>query len=725
MKKLFFLVLGFGLVSYVNAQHVAVITDAEVAQKADKQLKAYTSMLKQKEGLNAAVFSRNWKNPDEVKAVIDSFRKNKPAFEGIVLIGNVPVVLVRNAQHMTTAFKMDEDKFPFEQSSVASDRFYDDPDLKFNFIRQDAERPLWFYYELDPKGPQTIRSDFYTGRILSWKNGDERIREIATYLEKAVAARETENPFDSFLSFFGSGYNSESFISWANEQVIFREILPQVFKTGDQARFLHFRQADYMKYRIFSELQRPGLDMVLFTEHGDIKKQYINNSPLGNDEGFAYNLLQYSVRNAIRRAASRGQDPALVIENYKKTYGFPDSWFKGALDNDSLRIADSAYIAQTNILSQDLAAVKPEARVAIFNACYNGSFHHPESIAGSYIFGSGKTLVAHGNTVNVLQDKWTIEHMGLIGKGARIGTWAMYTNTLESALSGDPTWRFSAPGSSALQQTLHAGRKDAAAMRKLVSGNDPVMAMVAMRNLFDLKVSGLPELLSTTYRSSQSASVRMECVRLLSLIGGPELLKTAPLALNDSYELIRRKTSEWLAKAGHEELIRPLVKLLISRPDDERVMFQAERCLELFDWNKVEEAYKAEAANASFFYDADTWLKNRLARNRKAEQYARNYLATILDPTASENSRIQGIRLFRNNTYHSFVPELLPLIKDKNESAKIRQNLIEALGWFYLSYQKPLILNAVKEVSMDASAPEEVRLEAIQTLARLNEWWMP
>lgn len=39
------------------------------------------------------------------------------------LIGDVPVALVRNAQHMTTAFKMNEKAFPWDQSSVPTDRF--------------------------------------------------------------------------------------------------------------------------------------------------------------------------------------------------------------------------------------------------------------------------------------------------------------------------------------------------------------------------------------------------------------------------------------------------------------------------------------------------------------------------------------------------------------------------------------------------------------------------
>ena len=57
----------------------------------------------------------------------------------------------------------------------------------------------------------------------------------------------------------------------------------------------------------------------------------------------------------------------------------------------------------------------------MFNACYNGSFHRAGYIAGSYIFSDGRTVAAQGNTVNVLQDRWTYEMLGLISHGVRIG----------------------------------------------------------------------------------------------------------------------------------------------------------------------------------------------------------------------------------------------------------------------------------------------------------------
>lgn len=58
-------------------------------------------------------------------------------------------------------------------------------------------------------------------------------------------------------------------------------------------------------------------------------------------------------------------------------------------------------------------------------------------------FNDGKTIVAQGNSRNVLQDRWTIEMIGLLSQGIRVGQWNRLIATLEGHIIGDPTFRFS------------------------------------------------------------------------------------------------------------------------------------------------------------------------------------------------------------------------------------------------------------------------------------------
>ena len=115
----------------------AIITDNQTYANTKDAMHQYKTAVED-DGLATYLISGDWQNPDQVKQIIIKTYQECPSLEGLVLIGDVPVALVRNAQHMTTAFKMNEKAFPWDQSSVPTDRFYDDLNLKFEFIRQDS-----------------------------------------------------------------------------------------------------------------------------------------------------------------------------------------------------------------------------------------------------------------------------------------------------------------------------------------------------------------------------------------------------------------------------------------------------------------------------------------------------------------------------------------------------------------------------------------------------------
>jgi len=108
----------------------AIITDSKTFEKSKEAIYNYRDAL-ESDGLSTYIISSSWTSPDEVKKEIAILYEAHKNLEGLVLVGDIPIVLIRNAQHLTTAFKMNEDKFPFPQSSVPSDRFYDDLHLSF------------------------------------------------------------------------------------------------------------------------------------------------------------------------------------------------------------------------------------------------------------------------------------------------------------------------------------------------------------------------------------------------------------------------------------------------------------------------------------------------------------------------------------------------------------------------------------------------------------------
>ena len=99
----------------------AVITDSPTWQACGNEIKEYAATLSA-EGLPTFIVYDRWKSPEQVKKAIQKLYK-KNNLEGVVFIGDVPVPMIRKAQHLTSAFKMDEKAYPFFESSVPSDRF--------------------------------------------------------------------------------------------------------------------------------------------------------------------------------------------------------------------------------------------------------------------------------------------------------------------------------------------------------------------------------------------------------------------------------------------------------------------------------------------------------------------------------------------------------------------------------------------------------------------------
>ena len=107
----------------VEHSSFAIIADKQTWQECSAELEAYQQVLG-KESLPTFVVYDTWKNPEAVKKVILSLYK-KHKLEGVVFVGDIPIPMIRKAQHLTSAFKMDEET-DWHESSVPSDRFYDD-----------------------------------------------------------------------------------------------------------------------------------------------------------------------------------------------------------------------------------------------------------------------------------------------------------------------------------------------------------------------------------------------------------------------------------------------------------------------------------------------------------------------------------------------------------------------------------------------------------------------
>ena len=160
---------------------------------------------------------------------------------------------------------------------------------------------------------------------------------------------------------------------------------------------------------------------MVFHEHGDWFRMYLSGAP--EDQKPSDYLHNY-----LRTIARRNVDRAKKI---CEEWGLDSTWYADYKDPKAIA-ADSLLDLQEGIILEEINDIAPNARMVIFDACYNGDYRNPDFIAGKFIMAKGNCVVGFANSVNVLQDKSAFDLLGLLGNGVRVGLWAQHINILES-----------------------------------------------------------------------------------------------------------------------------------------------------------------------------------------------------------------------------------------------------------------------------------------------------
>lgn len=579
----------------------AVITDEGTYQACEAELKAYQETL-EKEGLPTFIVYNEWKTPEDVKkAIAKLYKKNK--LEGVVFVGEIPIPMIRKAQHMTSAFKMDEKNNAWRDSSVPSDRFYDDFDLQFDFLKQDSVENNFFYYNLAVESPQRIQCDIYSARVKAIDNGEDPYAQISRYFKKTVAEHRTNNKLDQFFSYTGDGSYSNSLTAWTPETFTIREQLPGVFDKEGRARFIRYNFSAYPKDDVINMLKREDLDLSIFHEHGVPERQYLSGSPATNRWNTHMDAMKYYYRSLARKKQGNKKAFDEMLDKMKDKYGLDSTWIAGYADPKVIA-EDSLLDLRTGIILPEVTDFKPNSRMVIFDACYNGDFREKDYIAGRYIMSEGKCVTTFANSVNVLQDKMANEMLGLLGMGARVGQWAKLTNILESHIIGDPTLRFqSINGVDA--NALFKAPYDEGRMLELLQSPYADIQNFALHNLYRNGYPGISTLLRKTFETSPFMMVRFTSLALLEKIGDKNFQEVLPLAIRDSYEFIRRTSIRMMQHVGLNEYVYPQIKAYVEDNLSERVAFNIVLGLHVFDETAVREAIDKVMAETYVLQDKE------------------------------------------------------------------------------------------------------------------------
>ena len=694
----------------------AIVTDSKSYEAAKYEIDAYRASV-ENEGLGTYLLIDDWKTPQPIRKLLIELHANKKApLEGCVFVGDIPVPMVRDAQHLCSAFKMNQ-TMAWHRSSVPSDRYYDDFDLKFDYLKQDSIYTDYHYVSLRADGSQYLSPDIYSGRIRPLRaEGMNKYQLLRDYLKKVVAEKQQTNVLDQLTMARGHGYNSEDLLAWSGEQIALREQFPQLFRPGHTVKFYDFTFQFPSKNMYLNEVQREDLDMMLFHHHGHTDVQYINGYEMpGNVQENIESIKLYLRSKLPGRAKKIGKEAA--IAEYAKRYNVPESWCEEAFDPEKQK-ADSIYNYHIDIHMEEIHQLRPNARFVMFDACFNGSFHLDDYLSGSYIFNPGKTIATLACSVNSIQDKWPNEFIGLMAAGMRIGQFTRLTCFLENHLIGDPTFRFT-PNVNAgfdINQAMVWKEGDIAFWKKQLDSPLADMQALALRMLSDADYKDIVPLLKESYYHSDSFMKRLEALRLLVLNHPTQSTDVIKAALNDSYELIRRYAGEYAEKNGSKELIPAWVQSYLQRSQEKRLRFKIMGGIDAFPYADVKTEIEKQVASMTLYNrgHADALLA-QLPRQEKSME---RDIETITNPKSKASYVRRDLRTFRNHPVGGKpLDMLLAFVKDESRPVDQRIIAAEVLGWYNLYHDKATIIASLKETKAN---DEALKKEIQKSIARLE-----
>jgi hypothetical protein len=681
----------------------AIITDSLTMNNCKGELLAYKDIL-EKEGLPTYIVSANWKSPEQVKEILKELYTTKH-LEGTVFVGDIPIAMITKAQFLTSAFKMDERKYPLISVSVPSDRFYDDFDLTFVSIK-DSTKGNMFFYELSPESLPYIESDIYSARIVPQASNGDKYEQISLYLKKVVAAHKQTDCFDSFVSYTGHGSYSNSLIAWKSERQIINEQFGDLFNYTNNSKFTRYSMADYMKDDVIKELRRKDLDFMVFHEHGDYPRMYLSGTPdvREPDEYLKTTLRFWAKKNGINYAKEKAEK-----------FGLDSTWYCD-FNDPKVIIEDSLTDLKQGIILEEINNISPNVKFVIFDACYNGDFREKDFIAGKFIMSPGECITTFANSVNVLQDKAAFELMGLFKLGLRIGQWAKYNNILESHIIGDPTYYFKASENSEdINKIINNNNLDYWIDR--VNDNNPEIQNIALIKLFNGNYKNISNLLLDKYIKSKYAIVRYNAMVLLERLNDNNYREVLKRAVYDSFEFIRRIAVTRMGQSGYDEFLPYLVDAYVKDINAARVIFNVSGAIVCFDKDKAAEVVEEYFSNKNF-YNAQNYKKQLL--DLINDNPSESSLSTIIDKSAKRGYRISYIQYLRNRPYHQITEDLIKVMMDKTQDELIRTMIAESFAWYELSVKKEIILNACKSLLSNNDCPEQMKEALTSACNRLS-----
>lgn len=748
--------------AHAQKRGFAVVVDSISYREAKAEILDYVRAIEDMQGMRVYTVIDRWSIPDSIREELKRLygRKDAPIV-GCVFMGDIPVPMIRDAQYLCSAFKMSQ-KMPWRDSSVPSDRFYDDFGLQFRFLKKDSTAP-YFYYSLAAEGDQQVKPNIFSGRIRPTDtDASSRYEKLRAYLSKATYRKRHPERLTSMFVYTGSGSLSESKVAHIDEIISLREHFPAsanakgafpdgrqtLSNTGVTFSYMDYSDAPYIKTKLMNEMMRPDLSVGLMHHHGDYDTQYLSSYPRPQGRAEALKYLRHCYAQRIGNACRFGENVDSVKQVLRERDGVRSGWLD-SLDERQVKELDSIESSRQNLTLPDFRrfGYKPNCRLVLYDACYNGSFHRDDCIANEYIFQSGSTIVGLGATVNVLQDKWPDRYLGLMSLGMMAGYMNMLNADLEMHVVGDPTFcflpdkdnakintgadltnteaalsntgaDFSNTGTDLNRLLVSAGHADWHNL--LVSSSLPDIQALAVRRLADsgaLSSDSLKEIM----RFSPYGIVRLEAYLAIRARGyNQDYVDALLLGANDNFELLQRFAVNDIIHCGDVRLTDTYARLLTQNNTSARVAFNALDGVQFFPKQSLIKAVEHCLDSLSVcVINPDDYRQSLMNKISKYfDRWDEDIDRLCMDSLSHRRAMLQAD--FMRIYLPPYQAAKVAAYAEKVENEELQTALLGALGWHRLGFQAEDVRACVRRMAANRRLPKAVRSEAVRTLKRLT-----
>lgn len=695
---------------------VAIVIDENTYGTVKEAVAAYSSSIRENDGKGTYIIVAHQEaSPEFIRDSLKILYTNH-GLEGAVLVGDIPIPMIRRAHHLTTAFKMDP-KNPWKASSVPSDRFYDDFDLSFDFLKQDEKNKALYYYDLSYPGARRVECDIYSARVKPSKVDPEHTfsQLISEFLLRAASAKGKKERLDRAFHFGGHGNSSESFNARIDENRAMYEQFA-FYGPDEKVSYINFDEDKYVKSRFSSILADKGLDYAHIHTHGSVKAQYLSKEPYTFTTSGHIDFAKAALRSKMRKAS----DAAVAKEEILRGYGVTETWVAG-WDDPEIMKADSLERAMVDLTLPDMDGYRSGVKVLILDACFNGAFIHDDYVAARYAFGPGSsTMAVFGNSVNIIQDHWKNELAGLLGYGVCVGNWAKMNMTLESHIFGDPTYSFES-------RDRNTGNLDFIVSKGLYTWKNKYKNVLPadiyayiLRKRYENDMSSDAEILDVL-KNDKRMNVRMEAFMSIMRKGVSDeiFVKAVETGLNDPYEMLRRMASSFAEKAGHSSLLRVCVERYLNPEETARIRYHLSEAMALYPSEDVIALMDSVYSSRSGLWPEKKAYEIRVKKTTEGWKSSQKAFASLDDIGVPVKDRRFIIRMQRNKCNPAAVEPMLRLIANEKDEALLRAEAAEALGWYVYSCRRQYILETCSSLLKKVDEPE-IRKELERTVFRLK-----